>query len=183
MELLYNAFYVQVNLIGLIFLILILFYLGQNGIPLEDDEQMDQAMDSDGWELDKEAKEEEAMTELGKWRAKLSSMNASGTELPDTLLGSMKLCPKQFFPYIHQSMKILVTMPVGTAEAERSFSAMKLIKSNLRTTMGNERLSCLALVHIHQDMSEIIQPNKVLQAWIDQGNGRRLVQSAFVAPS
>lgn len=43
------------------------------------------------------------------------------------------------------------TMPPTTATAERSFSVMKRVKTYLRSTMGQERLSSLALLHIHSD--------------------------------
>lgn len=42
-------------------------------------------------------------------------------------------------------------MPVTTATAEHSFSAMRRIKTYLRSTMGEERFSSLALLHVHRD--------------------------------
>nr|CAI5858450.1 unnamed protein product [Callosobruchus analis] len=37
-------------------------------------------------------------------------------------------------------------MPVSVASCERSFSKLKLIKTYLRSTMGQERLSGLAIL-------------------------------------
>ena len=39
-----------------------------------------------------------------------------------------------------------------SCEAERSFSALRRIKTFLRTTMEEERLNSLALLHIHREI-------------------------------
>lgn len=46
-------------------------------------------------------------------------------------------------------LSVLATLPVSTAEVERSFSSLKRIKSFLRNKMENERLTGLALMTIH----------------------------------
>ena len=42
-----------------------------------------------------------------------------------------------------------MVLPVTSCEAERSFSALRRIKSYLRTTMKQKRLNGLALLNIH----------------------------------
>ena len=56
------------------------------------------------------------------------------------------------FPNIKVILTILCTLPVTSCSSERSFSGLKRIKSSLRTTMGNTRLSGLALLNIHRDI-------------------------------
>ena len=51
---------------------------------------------------------------------------------------------------------MMLTIPVTVASAERSFSKLKLIKSYLRSTMLQERLSGLALLSIEHDLIEKI---------------------------
>ena len=46
--------------------------------------------------------------------------------------------------------RIISILPVSSATTERSFSAMRRVKSYLRSTMGDERLSNLSLMHIHR---------------------------------
>ena len=50
--------------------------------------------------------------------------------------------------------RILLTIPVTVASAERSFSKLKLIKSYVRSTMSQERLNDLAMLSIEKDMVE-----------------------------
>ncbi|XP_038697967.1 zinc finger MYM-type protein 1-like [Tripterygium wilfordii] len=50
--------------------------------------------------------------------------------------------------------RILLTIPITVASAERSFSKLKLIKSYLRSTMSQERLNGLAMLSIDSDLVE-----------------------------
>lgn len=49
------------------------------------------------------------------------------------------------------ALRILLTIPVSVATAERSFSKLKLIKNYLRSRMGQERLQNLAIISIESD--------------------------------
>jgi hypothetical protein len=48
-------------------------------------------------------------------------------------------------------LSVLLTMPVASASAERSFSVLRCLKNYVRSTMKNDRLYSLGLVHIHRD--------------------------------
>jgi hypothetical protein len=48
----------------------------------------------------------------------------------------------------------LLTIPVTVAKEERSFSKLKLIKTYLRSTMCQERLSDLAILSIENAISQ-----------------------------
>jgi hypothetical protein len=47
---------------------------------------------------------------------------------------------------------ILYTMPASTATTERLFSALRRLKTYLRTTMLQDRLTSLAVLHVHRDI-------------------------------
>jgi hypothetical protein len=46
-------------------------------------------------------------------------------------------------------ISILLTIPVSSTTSERSFSAMRRVKSYIRSTIGDERVSNLSHMHIH----------------------------------
>lgn len=47
-------------------------------------------------------------------------------------------------------LTILCTLPMTTVESERCFSTLKRIKTFLRNTMGEDRLSALAMLSIEK---------------------------------
>lgn len=59
---------------------------------------------------------------------------------------------KSVFPNLYMALKIAVTLPVSSTTTERSFSKMKLIKTRLRSTMGNNRLEGLMRMSCKFDM-------------------------------
>ncbi|XP_071050795.1 uncharacterized protein [Onthophagus taurus] len=60
------------------------------------------------------------------------------------------------------ALRIYLTLPVTVATGERSFSKLKLIKSYLRSSMCQERLSNLSLVAIEKELSEEINLDTVI---------------------
>ncbi len=50
------------------------------------------------------------------------------------------------------ALRLLLTLSITVASGERSFSALKLIKTYLRSTMKQERLSALALISIERNI-------------------------------
>ena len=93
----------------------------------------------------------ELVTETKRWVEVVKS--ADQAELPSSIVESLKLCHKlQTYPNIEALLKILATLPVSTCTAERSFSALKHVKSYLRATMTEKRLNGLAALYIHKDL-------------------------------
>ena len=74
-------------------------------------------------------------------------------------------------PYLgdaHIAYRILLTIPVIVASAERSFSKLKLIKSYLRSTMSQERLSELAILLIEDKMLEELEYKNLINQLTSQ---------------
>ena len=59
-------------------------------------------------------------------------------------------------PYLFMSLKLYLTVAVSNASCEGSFSKLKLIKSYLRLTMGESRLSALSILSIESDLVETL---------------------------
>ena len=72
--------------------------------------------------------------------------------LPDNISSTLKRIPFNGFNNIKVSLRILGTSPVTTCTCERSFSAMRRLKTYTRSTMVSERLNGIALMHVHQEI-------------------------------
>lgn len=56
------------------------------------------------------------------------------------------------FPNVEIAYRIFITLAVTNCSAERSFSCLKRVKNYLRSTMGANRLNCLAILCIESDV-------------------------------
>ena len=72
------------------------------------------------------------------------------------------------FPNAYIAYRILLTIPVTVASAERSFSKLKLIKSYLRSTMSQERLSGLAILSIEKEMLKELKYKNLISNFASQ---------------
>jgi histone deacetylase complex regulatory component SIN3 len=73
-------------------------------------------------------------------------------EKPSTLAKTLSITNKDLYSYIYAILSIRVTMPSSSATAERSLSAMTRIQNYIRSTMGDDRLSSLAPLHIYREI-------------------------------
>ena len=51
-------------------------------------------------------------------------------------------------------MKLLLVVPATNATSERSFSALRRVKTYLRTSMNQMRLNNLMVIHVHKDLAD-----------------------------
>ena len=77
------------------------------------------------------------------------------------------------FPNASIAYRIMLTIPVTVASAERSFSKLKLLKSYLRSTMTQERLNDLAMIALESDMLEKIDYERIIEDFISK-NAQRI---------
>ena len=76
------------------------------------------------------------------------------------------------FPNAWIAYRIILTILVTVASAERSFSKLKLIKSYLRSTMSQERLNGLAMLSIEEDLLTTINFDDLIDSFASK-NARR----------
>ena len=88
--------------------------------------------------------------ELRLWQRKWSEYSPEFR--PTTLEKTIKECNEDRFPNWFVLIKIWCTLPVTSCECERSFSAMRRLRTWLRVSMKIERLSSLALMSIHRNV-------------------------------
>ena len=98
--------------------------------------------------LDKE------MVELEAKLAKRTLENKDITNMHGVYLNLLSL--RDAFPELLRLLRISMTIAISTASCERSFSSLKRIKSYLRSTMGEQRLTDLAIISIERELSSSI---------------------------
>ena len=66
------------------------------------------------------------------------------------------------FPQFHKLLILFLTIPVTGAAADRSFSKLKLIKTYLRSSMAQSRLSNLAIISIENEEAKAIDRDDLI---------------------
>ncbi|CAI6377857.1 unnamed protein product [Macrosiphum euphorbiae] len=79
------------------------------------------------------------------------------------------------FPNIEVAIRIMLTIPVTSAGAERSFSKLKLIKNYLRSNLSQHKLSDLALISIEHSIADSLSYNET----IDQFASKKIRKKIF----
>ena len=105
--------------------------------------------------------------EVNRLRRFVKSMTERGvyTESWDVvnLLQLMAQCKTQeTVPNLIIAIRIYLTLAVSVASCERSFSKLKLIKTYLRPTMGQNRLTNLAILSIKRKQTESLDFDEVI---------------------
>ncbi|XBH96765.1 hypothetical protein VPH35_087086 [Triticum aestivum] len=76
------------------------------------------------------------------------------------------------FPNASIAYRVLLTIPVTVASAERSFSMLKLLKSYMRTTMTQQRLNDLATISLESEVLEKIDYEDIIEDFISKNTKR-----------
>ncbi len=81
------------------------------------------------------------------------------------------------FPTLTKLLRIALTLAVSTAQCERSFSALKRIKTYLRTNMSEQRLTDISLLSIERELSNTISFNDVIERFESEDTNRSIILS------
>ena len=111
--------------------------------------------------------------ELRRWQTMWQSAEK---ELPSNFLLALDACDVDAFPNIHRLLLIACTLPISSAEAERSFSLMKRIKTYTRSTMSEDRFSDLAVIAMQYP--ERFEVDEICEAFV-RAHPRRLFQATL----
>ena len=116
------------------------------------------------------------MSEVEHWCFVWKSRESNGTPLPDNLISSLPHADTDIFPNIRVLIEIGCIFPVSSAEAERSFSVLRRIKTHLRNCMKEDRLASLTLMNINAKLA--INPDEIVDRYIKK-NPRRLFKALY----
>ena len=64
-------------------------------------------------------------------------------------------------------MQLILVMPATNASSERSFSALRRVKTYLRATMKQDRLNYLMLLHVHKDKTDDLDLKLLVNEFIN----------------
>ena len=83
------------------------------------------------------------------------------------------------FPNLRTALQILLTISVSVASCERSVSKLKLIKTYLRSTMSQERLSNLAILSVEKDTFESVNLDAIIDQFAEKRREKSLGFDAY----
>ena len=79
---------------------------------------------------------------------------------------------RKLLTQISELCRIILTVPATTCTAERSFSALRRIKTYLRSTLIAQRLNNVAVLHTHNDYLSQINRDELLNEWVSKNKIR-----------
>ena len=76
--------------------------------------------------------------------------------------GAKSLCSE-----LDRALEMLLTIPVTTATSERTFSVMRRLKTYLRSSMTQERLNNILILHCYKSRTDKIDINQIASSFIN----------------
>ena len=75
--------------------------------------------------------------------------------------------------------KLMLVIPATKVVSERSFSALKRVKTHLRSTTGEGRLNHLMLLHVHKELADGIDMVEVANLFVEDNQWRKQLLENF----
>ncbi len=69
---------------------------------------------------------------------------------------------------VEKLVRLLLVSPASSAEAERSFSALRRLKTWLRSTMTQLRLNSLAVCHVRQEELDLVDVDTLVDEFVSR---------------
>ena len=116
-------------------------------------------------------------SELFRWSNHWNRQEAMPDESVTSIMASHAV--GIFFPNIRELLKILALLPIGSTEAERSFSCLRRLHTWLRSTMTTDRLSDLSVIAMHGNTMVALETDRICRAFIELHPRRMTEPSLF----
>ena len=85
----------------------------------------------------------------------------------------LKASPKRkLLGEIEKIVTSLLALPATNAVSERSFSVLRRVKTYLRSTMTQQRLNHLMLLHVHKDLTDALNAQSIISEYVSGHTGR-----------
>jgi hypothetical protein len=100
--------------------------------------------------------------EFLRWQHYWTRNEKPDAEKPSSVVEALRVANQLCtYPAISTLLRIFATLPVTTATCERSFSALKYLKTYLRSTISEDRLNGLSLLFVNRDLP--LQYDRVIE--------------------
>ncbi|XP_071699717.1 uncharacterized protein [Rutidosis leptorrhynchoides] len=83
----------------------------------------------------------------------------------------------ELYPFLDRLIHLILTLPVSTATSERAFSSMKIVKTGLHCSMGDDFLRNCLILYIESDIVESLSIDEIIDDFANKK--RRRVQLQF----
>ena len=92
---------------------------------------------------------------------------------------SLSAAQRNLLSQVCRVVQLILVMPATNATSERSFSALRRVKSYLRSTMGQQRLNNLMVLHVHRDRTDALNLVDVANDYVEDSEQRLHVFGKF----
>lgn len=99
----------------------------------------------------------------------------TSVESAATALRDMVAEVRSEYEQVDQLVRLLMVSPASSAQAERSFSALRRLKTWLRTSMSEVRLNSVAVCHTHQQLMDCLEMQPLVSEFVSRSDLRRLL--------
>ncbi len=76
-------------------------------------------------------------------------------------------------------LKFVLIMPASNSTSERSFNALRRVKTYLRNTMGQERLNHLMVLHVHKELTDDLDLISIANEFVGDSEHRLKLIGTF----
>ena len=96
---------------------------------------------------------------------KISSRGAIGAA---AVLTSLEAVTRSIFSEVEKLVSLILCLPISAASAERSFSSLRRMKTWMRSTMSQRRLTQMAILSVHRDRLQNVDMRKLMKCFISK---------------
>ena len=76
------------------------------------------------------------------------------------------------YPFVYKLVKFVLILPVATANIERVFSAMNIVKSKLCNRMGDQWMNDCLVTYIESDVFDTISNDVIMERFQNMSKRR-----------
>lgn len=75
-------------------------------------------------------------------------------------------CNRALYSNIFNLITMAILLPATNATSERSFSGLKRLKSALRSSMGQQRMNNLLLLHVYKEQTDALDVQELISQFV-----------------